>query len=107
MKQGDVWWVNLPGHENRQPVLVVQRNAFNESRLETAVCVLLTPHWDLAQAPGNTIITTADSGLPRAAVANVAHLLTLSKSQFSEYISTVSPLILETVLDGIQFILGR
>ena len=107
VKQGQVWWVSLPEHQHRQPVLVVQSNAFNDSALQTAVCVLLTPQWTLAPAPGNTIIGHSDSGLPKTSVANIAHMLTLDKSQFNEYVSTVSALILETVLDGIQLLLGR
>ena len=105
--QGDIWWVDLPGTKNRQPVIIVQCNAFSNSALQTVVCILLTPQWTLAAAPGNTIITPADSGLPKTAVANAAQLVTLNHSQFSEYVGAIPSIILETILDGVQLMLGR
>lgn len=107
LKQGQVWWVTLPESDARQPVLVVQSNAFNRSELETAVCLPLTPDWKLAPAPGNVLISQADSGLTKPSVANVAQLLTIDKRFFTEYAGTVPPYILESVLDGIQLMLGR
>lgn len=106
-QQGQIWWVTLPETEHPQPVLVVQSNAFNKSQLETVVCVELTPDWKLGAAPGNVIIAQSDSQLPKACVANVAHLLTIDKHYLSECISTLPTLVVESVLDGIDLMLGR
>ena len=97
----------MPGTERRQPVLVVQSDAFNKSDLETVVCVELTPDWKLGAAPGNVVIAQSDSNLPKASVANVAHLLTVDKQYLTECIGTLPPLVLESVLDGIDLVLGR
>ena len=45
--QGEVWWADLPAPHGsapgfRRPVVVVQGNALNRSRLSTTVCVALT-----------------------------------------------------------------
>ena len=47
ISQGEVWWASLPpptgsGPEFRRPVVVVQGNALNRSRLATVECVPLT-----------------------------------------------------------------
>jgi mRNA interferase MazF len=107
LQQGQIWWVDLPESEHRQPVLVVQSDAFNKSQLETVVCVELTPDWKLGAAPGNVVIAQSDSNLPKVSVANVTHLLTIDKRYLTQYISTLPTLVLESVLDGIELVLGR
>ena len=105
--QGQVWWIKLPESPKMQPVLVVQSNPFNRSALQTAVCVLLSPNWRLAEAPGNVLLAQTDTKLPRACVANVAQLITIDKQFFITYVSTIPDLVMQTVLDGIQLLLGR
>jgi len=107
IRQGQIWWVDLPEELNPQPVLVVQSNPFNQSMLETAVCILLNLNWRLAEAPGNVLLSQADSGLPRSCVANVSNLITIDKQFLTEYVGTLPPFILETVLDGVQLLIGR
>jgi len=58
VQRGEIWWANLPeptGSEPgfRRPVLVVQSNEFNQSRIATVIAVVLTSNLKLAQAPGN------------------------------------------------------
>ncbi len=105
-QQGQIWWVDLP-ETTRQPILVVQSNAFNESELETVVCVELTPDWKLGAAPGNVVISQVDSGLPKACVANISHVLTIDKQFLQQCVGALPPLVLESVLDGIELLLGR
>lgn len=107
LKQGQVWWTQPPEMPKPQPVLVIQSDAFNRSVLETAVCVTLNPDWKLAPAPGNVLISQADSGLPKACVANVAQLITIDRRFLTEYVGTIPPFILESVLDGVQLVVGR
>ena len=107
LKQGQIWWSQLPEMPQPQPILIIQSDAFNRSLLETAVCVSLSPDWKLAPAPGNVLISQADSGLPKACVANVAQVITIDRRFFTEYVGTVPPFILESVLDGVQMVVGR
>ena len=77
IRRGDVWWASLTdstGSEAgyRRPVLVVQSDAFNRSRLRTVVAVALTTNLRLAEAPGNVPVPREDSGLPRDSVAVVS-----------------------------------
>lgn len=105
--QGQVWWVELPEQENRQPVLVVQSDPFNQSALQTVVCIILNLNWRLAEAPGNVLLSPADTGLPRTCVAEAARLVTIDKIFLVENVGTLPPFVLESVLDGVQLLIGR
>lgn len=107
LKQGQIWWSQPPELPQPQPVLVIQSDAFNRSVLETAVCITLSPDWKLAPAPGNVLIAQSDSGLPNPCVANVAQIITIDRRYLTEYVGTVPTFILESVLDGVQLVVGR
>ena len=61
VERGQIWWVDLgepigsePGF--RRPILIVQSDAFNRSRLRTVLAVVLTSNLRLVDAPGNVLI---------------------------------------------------
>lgn len=110
--QGDVWWADLvepsayePGF--RRPVVVIQGNAFNRSRIATAVCVALTSNLRWAEAPGNVLLTAKATGLPKDSVANVSQVVTLDRSALTERVGALPAKKLELVLLGIDIVLGR
>lgn len=110
--QGDIWWADLgepSGSESgyRRPVVVVQGNAFNRSRIATAVCVPLTSNLKWADAPGNVLLTSKETGLPKDSVANVSQVVTLGRSILTEHVGRISPRKLSLVLSGIDVMLGR
>jgi mRNA interferase MazF len=112
IQQGQIWWADLDetketNNGRRYPVLIVQSNPFNRSIIETVVCVVLASNWRLAAAPGNVLLSHADTGLSQAAVARVSQLLTLNRRFLYEYVGTVPPWVLESVLDGVQLMFGR
>lgn len=112
ISQGEVWWVDLPepsGSEPgfRRPVVVVQGEAFNRSRIATVVCVPLTSNLRWAEAPGNVLLASKVTGLPKDSVANVSQLVTLDKSSLAERVGKLSKAKLELVLFGIDALLGR
>jgi mRNA interferase MazF len=110
--QGDIWWADLgeprgsePGFT--RPILVVQCDAFNQSRIDTVVCVALTSQIKWAQAPGNLLLSARTTGLDRDSVANVTQLMTVDRTDLVELAGRVSPARLSQVLDGIGVMLGR
>ena len=110
--QGHVYWANLPdptgsGPGFRRPVLVVQGDAFNRSRIRTIVCLPLTSNLRWAEAPGNVMLPARATGLPKDSVANVSQLVTLDRSLLTEEVGKLSKRQLESVLSGIDIILGR
>lgn len=112
LRQGDVWWAELPephGSEAglRRPVLVVQGDAFNRSRLATVVCVPLTSQLRWADAPGNVVLRARSTGLPRDSVANVSLLVAIDRSQLTERTGAISEIELQQVFNGIDVVLGK
>lgn len=112
VRQGEVWWAELPephGSEAglRRPVLVVQGDAFNRSRLATVVCVPLTSQLRWADAPGNVLLRARSTGLPRDSVANVSLILAVDRSQLTERTGAISEIELQQVFNGIDVVLGK
>ena len=112
IKQGDVYWAELPiprgsepGHD--RPVLVVQQTSINASDIQTVLCVPLTTNTRLAAAPGNVLLSARQTGLSKPSVANVSQVITLDKRFLHSYVATLRDSSLNSVLDGIEFMLGR
>lgn len=110
--QGDVWWADLaePGGSGpgfRRPVVVVQGDALNRSRIATVVCVPLTSNLKWATAPGNVLLPSSATGLPKESVANVSQIVTLDKNDLTERTGKLARAKLELVLAGIDVVLGR
>lgn len=110
--QGEVWWADLPkpsgsGPGFRRPVVVVQGDALNRSRIATVVCVPLTTNLKWAEAPGNLLLSSDLTGLPKDSVANVSQLITLDKALLTERVGKIPRAKSELLLSGIDVILGR
>lgn len=110
--QGEVWWADLgeptgsePGF--RRPVVVVQGEAFNRSRIATVVCVPLTSNQRWAEAPGNVSLASRSTGLAKDAVANVSQIVTLDRVVLTDRVGKLSHQKLELILAGIDVMLGR
>jgi mRNA interferase MazF len=112
ISQGDIWWADLsepvgsePGF--RRPVLVVQGEALNLSRLATAICVPLTSNLKWGEAPGNVVLKAKATGLPKDSVANVSQIVTVDKDMLTERAGKVQQRHLELVFAGLDLVLGR
>ena len=110
--QGEVWWVELPepagsGPGFRRPVVVVQGNPLNCSRIATVVCVPLTSNLTWTDAPGNTLLPAMATGLPKDSVANASQIVSIDRSFLAERVGRLAPKQLAQLLHGIDVILGR
>jgi len=110
--QGETWWANLPdpagsGPGFRRPVVVVQGDALNRSRLATVVCVPLTSNLTWADAPGNVLLPSKLTGLPKDSVANASQIVALDRQCLSERVGKLASRKLALVISGIDVVLGR
>jgi len=110
--QGEIWWAELPTPGGsvagfRRPVVVVQSNALNRSRLPTVLCVPLTRNLAWATAPGSTLLSAKVAGLPKDSVANASQLFAVDRTFLAERIGTLAPKRLEQILVGVDVVLGR
>lgn len=111
MQRGDIWWASLhpptgsePGY--RRPVLIVQNDDFNKSRINTVVVAILTSNLRLQTTPGNVFLTKLSVGLTKDSVVNVSQVVTLDKSFLTERISTISADKMSDVDDGLRLVLN-
>lgn len=112
VSQGEIWWADLPepagsGPGFRRPVVVVQSDALNRSRIATVVCVPLTSNLKWTLAPGNVPLSARLTGLPKNSVANVSQIITLDRNLLSTRVGKLSQTKLDLVLSGIGVVLGR
>jgi mRNA interferase MazF len=112
ISQGEVWWADLarpagsePGF--RRPVVIVQGDALNRSRIATVVCVPLTSNLRWADAPGNVFLRARATGLPKDSVANVSQVVALDKAVLTDRVGKLSQAKVQLLHSGIDVVLGR
>jgi len=111
MIRGEIWWVEfgIPyGSEAgfTRPVLIVQDDSFNKSRIKTIVVLPLTTNLRLLDAPGNVFIRKKESKLTVDSVIIVAQLYAMDRGRFKKKISRVGKEIMEKVEVGMKLVLG-
>ena len=111
VRRGDIWWADLPvpagfGPGYRRPVLVIQSDDFNRSRIRTVIALAITTNLNLATAPGNVLLAPRRTGLPKQSVVNVSQIITLDKRFLSERVSRISVSVLTQVETGLRLVLG-
>ena len=108
--RGEIWWASLPdpiGSEPgyRRPVLIVQDDTFTQSRINTVIVVIITSNIQLAEAPGNTLLQSNATGLPKDSVANVSQVFTVDKKFLVERIGMLPDYLQEKVDEGLRTVL--
>ncbi|MBC8162764.1 MAG: type II toxin-antitoxin system PemK/MazF family toxin [Roseiflexaceae bacterium] len=110
MQRGDVWWADLPDPSGsapsfRRPVVLIQADAFTQSRIATVIAIVLSSNLRLATAPGNVLVRAAESGLPKDSVVNVSQIVTLDKAVLDEYAGHLSDRLLIEIEQGVRLVL--
>jgi mRNA interferase MazF len=111
IERGGVHWADLGDSDGsrpakRRPVLVVQANPYNASRLATVLVAVLTSNTKLATAPGNVFLPASATGLPRDSVVNVTALVTLNKDDLSSRVGEAPTVLMRDVDAGLRRVLG-
>lgn len=110
MVRGEIWWASLdkpsgssPGF--KRPILIVQADSFNQSKINTVIGVIVTSNLRLVDAPGNIYLSKKDSGLPKNSVINVSQIVTVDKEFLTKFVKKTRPSILHEVDNGIKLVL--
>jgi mRNA interferase MazF len=111
VERGEIWWATLPrsrqsepGH--RRPVLIVQSDAFNRSRIRTVIAVVVTSNLRLAAAPGNVALTAKQSRLPKRSVVNVSQIVTLDKAYLTDRVGRLGEGTMRLIDSGVRLVLS-
>ena len=112
LRQGDIVWADLGEPRGsqagfRRPVLVIQGDAINRSRIATIICIPLTSNVRLAAMPGNILLKALNTGLDRDSVANVSLITVVNRSDIDGEVGAVSTMALRAVFAGLDLLLGR
>lgn len=109
-RRGEIWWASLnypkgsePGF--RRPVIIIQSNEFNKSKINTCIAVVITSNIRLAEAPGNIYLPNKSTNLPKDSVANVSQVITIDKSFLSEKIGKLNQNLLTKLSEGLKLVL--
>ncbi len=110
--RGDVCWANMPSRVGsaagfRRPVVVVQGNSLNRSRIATVVVVPLTSTLRFSAAPGNLLLSARWTGLDRDSVANVSLVTAIDRVLLDAPVGALAPGLVERLLQGLDIVLGR
>jgi mRNA interferase MazF len=110
-QRGEVCWADLGEPRGsrpakRRPVLVVQANPYNDSRLNTTLVAVITSNTGLAAMPGNVFVPAMTSGLPKDSVVNVTALITLDKTVLEPAVGQLPAALIHEVDRGLRRVLG-
>ncbi len=111
IKRGEIWWATLPeptGSEPgyRRPVIVVQSDDFNRSRIATIIGVVIPSNIKLARAPGNVFLSKRASGLPKDSVVNVSQVITIDKRFLTEKVKKAPQPVMMQIEEGLRLVLS-
>ncbi len=111
VEHGQIWWADLGEPEGSEPgfhrpLLIIQDDAFNRSRLHTVIGVVLTTHMRLLDAPGNVLLPAKATGLPKDSVANVSQVITVDRDFLLEPAGRVRGQLLRDVEHGLRSVFG-
>jgi len=110
-KKGEIWWADLdeprgsePGY--RRPVVIIQSDEFNKSKISTIIVAVVTSNLALAKAPGNIALgVNKRLGLVKESVINVSQVLTLDKSYLNEKIGNLNENEKLALTEGLKLVL--
>jgi mRNA interferase MazF len=109
--RGEIWWASLsnpsgsgPGY--RHPLVIIQSDDFNKSRIHTVVAAVITSNLALAEAPGNVFLSKKSSHLPKDSVVNISQIVTIDKNFLEEKIGQLSSDALSELEDGLRLVLA-
>ena len=111
MRRGEIWWASLPALRKsepgfRRPLLILQCDDFNRSRIQTVVALVISSNLRLAEAPGNVLLTRKESGLPKKSVANVSQVITVDRSCLAGKVKKLGPAKIREIDRGVRLVLG-
>jgi mRNA interferase MazF len=111
IERGEIWWATLakprgsePGYP--RPILIVQSDDFNRSRIGTVIAAAITSNTRLAEAPGNLLLSRKSSGLPKESAVNVSQLITVDKAFLAKKVRKLSKREMAAVEAGLKLVLS-
>ncbi len=111
IERGEIWWANLPEPVGSspglpRPVLIIQSDKFNRSRINTVVIAVISTSLRLADSEGNVLLTARQSNLPKDSVVNISQLFTIDESLLRDYVGALSAKKIKQIDNGLRLVLS-
>ncbi len=111
IKRGEIWWASLPEPNGsspgfRRPLVIVQSDSFNQSRISTVIAAVITSNIRLADAPGNVLLPTKIARLKKDSIIDVSQLITVDKSYLTEKTGKLPAKLLQELEEGLRLVLA-
>ena len=111
MIRGEIWWVDLgipygsePGF--KRPVVVIQDDSFNRSKIQTVIVASITSNLNISEAPGNVLLEKEESGLSKKGVVNISQISTIDKRRLTEKVCALSQGTMSEIDYGLKLVLN-
>ena len=111
MIRGELWWADYgipygsePGY--RRPVIILQNDFFNNSKMNTTIVIPLSTNLLLADVPGNIFIEKEESKLSKDSVILLSQMGVIDKQRLVEKITKINQNLMSDIENNIVFILG-
>ncbi len=110
MIRGEIWMVDFgvpfgsePGF--KRPAIIVQSDAFNLTSMHTTIVIPLTTNINLADFPGNMLLSTNETKLSKESVAVTPQMTVIDKARLKEKISVLSFSTMQECATNIRLVL--
>ena len=105
-----MYWHDFPapgGSETGypRPVVIVQNDRLNETRLRTTVVVPLTSNLRASQINGNVLLRARETNLPQDSVALAIQITNVDKRDLRDLVGSVSARQLRAIVEGVILVL--
>lgn len=110
ISRGSICWVDLGAPRGSRPatvrpVLVLQDDAYNSSRLATVIAAVITSNTAQAAVAGNVFVPASAAGLNKDSVVNLTGLVTLNKSDLDPPVGRLPQYLMDEVDAGLKLVL--
>ena len=109
IQRGEIWWAELqepvgsgPGYI--RPLVVIQSNDFNKSRINTIIAVVLTTNLKLSDSPGNVVLSKKMTGLPKDSVTDISQIITVDRYYLFDRVGILPARTMRRIDDGLRLV---
>jgi len=111
VNRGEIWWAELPDPIKsepgyRRPLVIIQSNSFNRSKINTVICTILTSNMKLEEAPGNFVLSAKSTGLMKDSILNISQIITIDKTFLIEKVGDLTNKQLKKLEEGLKLVLS-
>ena len=100
LRQGEIWWANLPAPAGRRPVLLLTRT----DAVEHMANVTVAPLTRTIRNIESEVVLSTEHGVPSLCAISLDNIVTIPKKMLDRRIVALSRETMEGVFDAVRFV---